>query len=131
MTQTIRNTSTARWCDLASRAATATAHSAQVEEVCRHHILNAKRLLKKGFAIAGAGNISDVGTAATQRKDADAIPEEAFRPSQDTQGFHTGRGGVGNEHRIKDEHAEAKPHPVAPVGLADKLKNKLLGVFKH
>ncbi|KAL7922630.1 hypothetical protein ACQKWADRAFT_312862 [Trichoderma austrokoningii] len=79
----------------------------------------------------GAGNISDVGTAATQRKDGDAIPEEAFRPSQDTQGFHTGRGGVGNEHHVKDEHAEAKPRPVAPVGLADKLKTKLFGVFKH
>ncbi|KAL6906842.1 hypothetical protein GGI43DRAFT_380369 [Trichoderma evansii] len=79
----------------------------------------------------GAGNISDIGTTATQRKDGDAIPEEAFRPSQDTQGFHTGRGGAGNEHYGQDEHAEAKPRPVAPVGLADKLKTKLFGVFKH
>lgn len=111
----------------------ATALSAPVEEVCLslsmlHHQSLASA---KDYAITGAGNISDVGTAATLRKDADAIPEEAFRPSQDTQGFHTGRGGVGNEHHVKDEHAEAKPRPVAPVGLADKLKTKLFGVFKH
>lgn len=96
---------------------------------CRYYITGAKFQLKN--ATTGAGNISDIGTAATTRNDGDAIPEEAFRPSQDTQGFHTGRGGAGNEHHVKDEHAEAKPRPVAPVGLADKLKTKLFGAFKH
>ncbi|KAM0255404.1 hypothetical protein ACHAQJ_005772 [Trichoderma viride] len=78
----------------------------------------------------GAGNISDVGTAATHRNDEVAVPEEAFRASQDVQGFHTGRGGAGNEFH-GEENAEAKPRPVAPVGLADKLKKKLFGAFKH
>ncbi|KAL7936856.1 hypothetical protein V8C35DRAFT_293997 [Trichoderma chlorosporum] len=78
----------------------------------------------------GAGNITDIGTASTQRNDTDFVPEAAVRASQDVQGYHTGRGGVGNEHHV-DEHADAKPRPVAPVGLADKLKAKLFGAFKH
>ncbi|KAL7799141.1 hypothetical protein V8C37DRAFT_366720 [Trichoderma ceciliae] len=78
----------------------------------------------------GAGNIADIGTAATHRNDADVVPEAAVRASQDAQGFHTGRGGAGNEHHAH-EQAEAKPRPVAPVGLADKLKTKLFGAFKR
>ncbi|KAH6604705.1 zinc-binding [Trichoderma cornu-damae] len=78
----------------------------------------------------GAGNISDIGTAASHRNDTDVVPEAAVRASQDSQGFHTGRGGAGNEHHAHEE-AGAKPRPVAPVGLADKLKMKLFGAFKH
>ncbi|EGR47637.1 hypothetical protein MKX07_001791 [Trichoderma sp. CBMAI-0711] len=78
----------------------------------------------------GAGNIADVGTTSKHRNDTDVVPEAAVRVSQDGQGYHTGRGGAGNEHRV-DEPAHAKPRPVAPVGLADKLKSKLFGAFKH
>ncbi|KAK5987294.1 hypothetical protein PT974_11419 [Cladobotryum mycophilum] len=79
----------------------------------------------------GAGNIADVGTSSTQRVDQDLVPETAVRPSQDTQDFHTGRGGAGNEHHAKEleKKAHAKPEPA--IGLADKLKLKLFGVFKH
>jgi hypothetical protein len=38
--------------------------------------------------------------------------------------YHTGRGGAGNEHVAK------KPTTTTPMGLADKLKNKIMGVFK-
>ncbi|RFU76970.1 zinc-binding [Trichoderma arundinaceum] len=78
----------------------------------------------------GAGNIADIGTTSTHRNDTDVVPEAAVRASQDTQGFHTGRGGAGNEHHAH-EQTEVKPRPVAPVGLADKLKTKLFGAFKH
>ena len=53
----------------------------------------------------------------TQRKDADAIPEAALRPSSDDQNYHAGRGGAGNAHLADG----TKKHE----GLADKLKNKL------
>ena len=56
---------------------------------------------------------------ASERKDEIAIPEVALRPSMEGENFHTGRGGTGNVH-LAD--AEAPKHP---VGLADKLKNKL------
>ncbi|PNP53158.1 hypothetical protein THARTR1_06368 [Trichoderma harzianum] len=78
----------------------------------------------------GAGNITDIGTTSSPRKDTDFVPEAAVRASQDVQGYHTGRGGAGNEHHA-EEHPDAKPRPVAPVGLADKLKTKLFGAFKH
>jgi hypothetical protein len=78
----------------------------------------------------GAGNIGDVGTPTTERKDQDIIPEIAIRPSQDGRDFHTGRGGAGNAQvgtperkSEEDEKTTAK----APVGLADKLKSKLFG----
>lgn len=67
----------------------------------------------------GAGNIGSPGLAPTQRKDADAIPEAALRPSTDNQNYHTGRGGGGNVHVA--EATEKKQGG----GLADKLKNKL------
>ncbi|KAL6878676.1 hypothetical protein J3F83DRAFT_723497 [Trichoderma novae-zelandiae] len=79
----------------------------------------------------GAGNIVDVGTASTHRNDTDFVPEVAVRASEDAQGYHTGRGGAGNEHRVDEPATNAKPRPVAPVGLADKLKSKLFGAFKH
>ena len=55
---------------------------------------------------------------AAERKDEIAIPEVAIRPSMENENFHTGRGGTGNVHIA----AGASKHP---VGLADKLKNKL------
>ncbi|POR38671.1 Uncharacterized protein TPAR_01128, partial [Tolypocladium paradoxum] len=81
----------------------------------------------------GAGNIGDVGTAASKRKDQDIVPEVAVRPSQDAQGFHTGRGGAGNEHTASNHEkraADKGPLNGAPIGLADRLKEKLFNVFK-
>jgi len=57
--------------------------------------------------------------APVARKDELAIPETALRNSSENENFHTGRGGAGNEHLAEPEH------PKHPIGLADKLKNKL------
>lgn len=84
----------------------------------------------------GAGNIADVGTKSSERADKDIIPEAAVRPSQDGRDFHTGRGGAGNEFsgNVEGKKSLEKPAekatPVAPQGLADKLKAKLFGGFK-
>ena len=83
----------------------------------------------------GAGNISDVGTPTSERKDRDIVPEAAVRASQDTQDYHTGRGGAGNEHVVNGEGQKSKDsHKFdttgAPVSLADRLKARLLGIFK-
>ncbi|CEI64994.1 hypothetical protein FVEN_g3486 [Fusarium venenatum] len=78
----------------------------------------------------GAGNIGDVGTPTTERKDQDIIPEIAIRPSQDGRDYHTGRGGAGNAQVGTPERKseeEEKPTAKTPVGLADKLKSKLFG----
>lgn len=78
----------------------------------------------------GAGNIGDVGTPTTERKDQDIIPEIAIRPSQDGRDFHTGRGGAGNAQVGTPERKseeEEKTTAKTPVGLADKLKSKLFG----
>ncbi|KAM3532030.1 hypothetical protein NHJ13051_000406 [Beauveria bassiana] len=101
----------------------------------------------------GAGNIADRGHPATERKDRDLIPEAAIRHSTDTSDYHTGRGGAGNEHHTggsghahhhhDDKHKDKGGHGdggsggtqqaakdgAAPVGLADKLKQKLFGAF--
>ncbi|KAK0670415.1 hypothetical protein QBC41DRAFT_95690 [Cercophora samala] len=79
----------------------------------------------------GAANIADTGKKQTVRADKDLIPEAAIRPSQDTD-YHTGRGGAGNEHKdASKEHAKKVVDGEAnPVGLADRLKRKILGVFK-
>ncbi len=65
------------------------------------------------------------------------MPVEATRPSQDVSDYHTGRGGLGNEHmaeaddKKKGPVAAATPEAEAvPIGLADKLKGKIFGVFK-
>lgn len=67
------------------------------------------------------------------------MPDAATRPSTDNLDYHVGRGGAGNEHHApghehhKDEkkpEAPAAATKEAPTGLADKLKNKLLGAFK-
>lgn len=55
-----------------------------------------------------------------------------MRPSHENGDYHTGRGGAGNEHVAKKPEEEGKPAgegPAAPVGLADKLKRKVLGLF--
>jgi hypothetical protein len=62
--------------------------------------------------------VGSPGVKATERKDEVAIPEVALRASTDAENFHVGRGGEGNVHK-------AEPAPKHPVGLADKLKNKL------
>jgi hypothetical protein len=56
------------------------------------------------------------------------VPEIALQPSKDDADYHTGRGGAGNEHIAKKSSQDKAGG--APVGLADKLKRKFLGVFK-
>jgi hypothetical protein len=70
--------------------------------------------------LTGAANIGDVGTAAAERKDEDIVPAEATRAKEDSD-YHVGRGGAGNEHHAKTV--------TTPTGLADKLKNRLSGLF--
>lgn len=72
----------------------------------------------------GAANISDTNAAAP-RTDREVVPDAALRPSTDNQDHHTGRGGEGNVQRAHKE-GEDNTHK----GLADKLKAKVLGVFK-
>lgn len=79
---------------------------------------------------SGAGNIADIGTPTTERKDVDIIPETAVRPSQDGRDYHTGRGGAGNAQTAgseKESEEHEKPAVKTPVGLADKLKSKIFG----
>jgi hypothetical protein len=59
------------------------------------------------------------------------VPEAAVRPSTDNTDYHTGRGGAGNEHIAKKPAADkaGEGGPVAPVGLADRLKRKIFGAF--
>ncbi|KAL2132847.1 hypothetical protein VTI74DRAFT_3221 [Chaetomium olivicolor] len=88
----------------------------------------------------GAANIGDAGVKQVARADKDLVPEAAVRPSSDNTDYHTGRGGAGNANvaSTKKEAAAAskdkdtttaKTGVEAPVGLADKLKRKILGVF--
>ncbi|PGH14877.1 hypothetical protein AJ79_02739 [Helicocarpus griseus UAMH5409] len=84
----------------------------------------------------GAGNIGSahVRPASKQAHDVDIVPEMAIRPSQDGD-YHTGRGGQGNVHieggkangAEKPQGVEKDKKKYAATGLADKLKNKLLG----
>lgn len=86
--------------------------------------------------ILGEGNIGDKGIEPTTRRDEDVIPEAATRPAED-EDVHTGRGGAGNIH-IGPEHKKKKvtdgvDHQEASTShesVADKLKHKVLGVFK-
>ncbi|KAI6785905.1 uncharacterized protein J7T54_006244 [Emericellopsis cladophorae] len=72
----------------------------------------------------GAGNIGDVGTPTTgHRTDTDLVPEQAQLPPSKIGDHHTGRGGAGNEERVGTPPVEEKKD--SPVGLADKLKQKL------
>ncbi|KAI0021026.1 hypothetical protein F4780DRAFT_308623 [Xylariomycetidae sp. FL0641] len=99
----------------------------------------------------GAANIGDASHApAPVRADHDVVPAAATRPSLEGD-YHVGRGGAANVQRTPEHQAEhdAKHHhhhhhgkdkvtdaPPAPAekathrGLADKLKHKLMGVFK-
>lgn len=53
------------------------------------------------------------------------MPEEAQRAAGETEPHHTGRGGAGNE---PPKPASANGSKTSsPIGLADKLKNKLFG----
>lgn len=94
----------------------------------------------------GAANIGDKGVKKqVLRADKDVVPEAAVRPSSDNADYHTGRGGAGNANiggvsaaeAKKEKRASMKEAGVvngggvkeAPVGLADRLKRKILGVF--
>ncbi|CAI7669247.1 unnamed protein product [Penicillium bialowiezense] len=78
----------------------------------------------------GAGNIGSPMVRPTSKvpHDVEMIPELAVRNSTD-ETYHVGRGGQGNVHldeatlKEKEEQKKKKNHE----GLADKLKNKLLG----
>lgn len=54
------------------------------------------------------------------------VPEAAIVPEPEGAEYHTGRGGAGNEHHQAPEGTDKK----SPTGLADKLKGKILGIFK-
>lgn len=73
----------------------------------------------------GAANIGSPGLPATKRSDMDSIPDAALRPSTDGEVVHFGRGGEGNVVNT------TKPGTQHPVGLADKLKNKLFKKKTH
>jgi len=78
----------------------------------------------------GAANIGDAGKKQVTRLDQDLVPEVAVRPSHENGDYHTGRGGAGNEHVAKKSvDKPGKKGPAAPVGTADKLKMKFLGMF--
>jgi len=68
----------------------------------------------------GAANIENPGKPAAPGAGKDVVPEAAMRPSMENADHHVGRGGLGNEHHGKKEE---QPH----VGLADKLKNMIMG----
>ena len=58
-----------------------------------------------------------------------------MRPSGELSDYHTGRGGAGNSHISPEAEApkaekQGKGAAEPMVGLADKLKQKLTGVFK-
>lgn len=57
------------------------------------------------------------------RTDSDVIPDVA-KHSEERADHHTGRGGAGNEEKSNPVNSNKT---TSPVGLADKLKNKLFG----
>ncbi|KAJ5124774.1 uncharacterized protein N7515_008599 [Penicillium bovifimosum] len=76
----------------------------------------------------GAGNIGspNVRPATNVPHDAEVVPELALRPSND-ETYHTGRGGQGNVHLDKEAKEKDAKKKMAHKGLADKLKDKLMG----
>ncbi|ERS99832.1 uncharacterized protein SPSK_09951 [Sporothrix schenckii 1099-18] len=86
----------------------------------------------------GAANIGDSDKRRSlERADRTLVPDAAVRPSADLSDYHTGRGGAANVHlgpESEKKKAEKAAHegggPPPMVGLADKLKHKLTGVFK-
>ncbi|KAJ5197905.1 uncharacterized protein N7498_007022 [Penicillium cinerascens] len=82
-----------------------------------------------GAYSAGRGGVGNIGSPRVRPTskvphDSEMIPELAVRNSSD-ENFHIGRGGQGNVHL--DEATKEKKKTMAHEGLADKLKNKLLG----
>ena len=89
----------------------------------------AKPLTQPSSLSPGAANIADKGVKQVVRADKDLVPEAAVRVStNENADYHTGRGGAGNEHIAKKPEGAATT--TTPVGLADRLKRKILGVFK-
>ncbi|KAI8960777.1 hypothetical protein F5Y11DRAFT_328755 [Daldinia sp. FL1419] len=96
----------------------------------------------------GAANIADASKLPSAiRADREIVPEEATRPSTDGESFHVGRGGAANVHLSEQDkqkkHEKHHHHAGSKVidapstagapptlGLADKLKHKIFGVFK-
>lgn len=84
----------------------------------------------------GDGNIGDAGSASGPRTDTDVVPDEATRQAEN-EDYHVGRGGAANAH-VSEEHQKKKVMPDTPMGpdtkpqvsVADKLKGKIMGVFK-
>ncbi|RYP07093.1 hypothetical protein DL764_002725 [Monosporascus ibericus] len=87
----------------------------------------------------GGGNIGDAGKLPGPRADREVVPETAVRPSAD-EDHHVGRGGAANV-ELGSKHHQQKGQKVTDgqtaagatghhVGLADKLKDKLMGVFR-
>ncbi|OGE54299.1 hypothetical protein PENARI_c006G12344 [Penicillium arizonense] len=80
----------------------------------------------------GAGNIGSPMVRPTSKvpHDAEMIPELAVRGSTD-ENYHVGRGGQGNIHldeaSLKEKKDKEREKSLSHEGLADKLKNKLLG----
>ncbi|KAJ5555605.1 hypothetical protein N7535_008039 [Penicillium sp. DV-2018c] len=79
----------------------------------------------------GAGNIGspNVRPSTNVPHDVEVIPEHALRPSND-ETYHTGRGGQGNVHLDKEAKEKDAKKKIAHKGLADKLKDKLMGGWK-
>ncbi|KAH8694034.1 hypothetical protein BGW36DRAFT_214652 [Talaromyces proteolyticus] len=82
-----------------------------------------------GAYSAGRGGAGNIGSPRIRPStpgtvhDAEVIPDLAVRNSSDGD-YHIGRGGQGNVH-LDESHK--KKSSVAVEGLADKLKNKILG----
>ncbi|KAK4192768.1 hypothetical protein QBC35DRAFT_483338 [Podospora australis] len=77
----------------------------------------------------GAANIGDAGKNNAIRADKDVVPPAAVRHSSDGD-YHTGRGGAGNAQKETEHVKKVINGESNPVGLADRLKAKILGVFK-
>lgn len=112
-----------------------TALTVPAEEVCSVYlgVISSAWLRDVANKVTGAGNIGDIGSKSTQRRDRDVVPDSAVRPSTDAQDYHTGRGGAGNEHsshKKTEPKQESSATGAAPVSLADKLKDKLMGALK-
>lgn len=98
-------------------------------------------LTRRNQKTVGGGNIVDAGKPPGPRADGDIVPETAVRPST-SEDRHVGRGGAANV-ELGPKHQKAKVTDGTPttspttvttghdhIGLADKLKNKLIGIFK-
>lgn len=57
------------------------------------------------------------------------VPDAAVRASVENADYHTGRGGAGNAHVAQAHKPDG--HAAAPQGLADRMKDKLVGILKN